>query len=115
MSRRESLKQQQMCVLVFNLIVLVLDSQHIHSITLKRWHILLVKQCKHVENVSSHCAANVCHRLAFYTSTSKQVRDIHEEARRIANHHKATTGDAASVPTESEKTPAEEAEVTKQA
>ena len=25
---------------------------------------------------------------AFYTDTSKQVRDIHEEARRIADHEK---------------------------
>jgi len=28
--------------------------------------------------------------FSFYTSTSKQVRDIHEEARRIADQHKAT-------------------------
>ncbi|KAH7885131.1 hypothetical protein F5I97DRAFT_1928555 [Phlebopus sp. FC_14] len=29
--------------------------------------------------------------LSFYTSTSKQVMDIHEEARRIADQHKAQT------------------------
>lgn len=28
--------------------------------------------------------------FSFYTSTTKQVRDIHEEARRIAGQHKAT-------------------------
>lgn len=56
-----------------------------------------------------------CHRMAFYTSTTKQVRDIHEEARRIADHHKVTTGEATDTPTESEKTPAAEAEVEKKA
>lgn len=29
--------------------------------------------------------------LAFYTSTSKQVLDIHEEARRIASQHQSDT------------------------
>ncbi|KAF8513787.1 hypothetical protein JB92DRAFT_3096410 [Gautieria morchelliformis] len=51
--------------------------------------------------------------LSFYTSTSKQVMDIHEEAKRIADHHKDTTGDAATK--ESESTPTKEAEGTKQA
>ena len=49
----------------------------------------------------------------FYTNTSKQVRDIHEEARRIADHEKNeklsekdTQGaPAASVPEESKGTP----------
>ncbi|KAG5341131.1 Protein vip1 [Termitomyces sp. T112] len=32
---------------------------------------------------------------SFYTTTSKRVQDIHEEARRIAEQHKATSGGAA--------------------
>ncbi|KAF8583324.1 hypothetical protein K439DRAFT_1390595 [Ramaria rubella] len=42
--------------------------------------------------------------FAFYTSTTKQVRDIHEEARRIADHHKNTSDGATSIL--SEKVPA---------
>jgi len=32
--------------------------------------------------------------LAFYTSTSKQILDIHAEARRIADQHKAANATA---------------------
>jgi hypothetical protein len=38
--------------------------------------------------------------FSFYTSTSKQILDIHAEARRIADQHKATnaTGTAPAAP-----------------
>lgn len=52
-------------------------------------------------------------RHAFYTSTTKQVRDIHEEARRIAHHHKTTI--PTDVESQSEKTPPTEAESSKPA
>lgn len=51
--------------------------------------------------------------MAFYTSTSKQVRDIHEEARRIADHQKTAAGDTAPQ-AENEKTPLTQAENIKQ-
>ncbi|KIJ54793.1 hypothetical protein M422DRAFT_24683 [Sphaerobolus stellatus SS14] len=35
----------------------------------------------------------------FYTSTTKQIQDIHEEAKRIAEHQKGATGTTATPPT----------------
>jgi len=44
--------------------------------------------------------------FSFYTTTTKQVRDIHEEARRIADHQKAASATTSAAPHEtSEKSP----------
>ncbi|KAF7966461.1 hypothetical protein HWV62_9753 [Athelia sp. TMB] len=42
----------------------------------------------------------------FYTNTSKQILDIHAEARRIADEHKARTGAAPTTATPASSTPA---------